>query len=99
MPALEFLKWEEYFSIYPFTQDREDMRNAKLCATIVNMSGKQLKKGHIVNVSDFLPSFFEEAQVQKRDIRLPTLEEQQYQFLAFTAKVKALKGSKQRKPL
>lgn len=41
---MELLGWEEYFRIYPFTQDREDFRNARLLEAINNhVQGKGFK--------------------------------------------------------
>jgi hypothetical protein len=55
MPASDFVGWQEYFSIYPFTQDREDLRSARLCAVITNMSGKAVER--TVDARDFLPDY------------------------------------------
>lgn len=43
LPASVIRGWKDYFSIYPFKEDREDVRSALLRATIYNMSGKSMK--------------------------------------------------------
>jgi hypothetical protein len=55
MPAEDFAFWQEYFNIYPFTQDREDERTALLATVITNMSGKVLKRE--IKMSAFMPSY------------------------------------------
>ena len=57
MPAPEFVEWQAYFSIYPFTQDREDLRIALLAATISNVSGRTVKR--MREVQDFLPNYLQ----------------------------------------
>lgn len=57
MSAREYIGWQAYFDIYPFTQDREDERTALLAQTIANMSGKALKKP--VKMSVFMPTYIE----------------------------------------
>ena len=47
--------WIEFFSIYPFTQDREDERVALLATVIANISGKALKRP--AKITDFLPVY------------------------------------------
>lgn len=36
LPASEIVGWMEYFTIYPFTQDREDYRMARILEMINN---------------------------------------------------------------
>jgi hypothetical protein len=57
MPANDFIGWQAYFNIYPFTQDREDARFALLAQIITNMSGKTLKNP--MKLSAFLPTYIE----------------------------------------
>jgi hypothetical protein len=55
MPYEEYIGWQAYFSIYPFTQDREDWRNARVVTSIRNMQNRWLKKPE--KVEDNLPDF------------------------------------------
>lgn len=57
MNATEYIGWQAFFEIYPFTQEREDERTALLAQVIANMSGKSLKKP--VKLSAFMPVYFE----------------------------------------
>lgn len=36
LPASEIVGWMEYFKVYPFTQDREDFRMARILEMINN---------------------------------------------------------------
>lgn len=58
MPALHFLQWKEYFSIFPFSEDRQDLRMAVLASVIYNTSGKTFKStlGPSTFLFDFLGS-------------------------------------------
>lgn len=55
MTANEYIGWQAFFEIYPFTQQREDERTALIATTVANMSGKALKNS--VKLSAFLPSY------------------------------------------
>lgn len=52
MSASELIEWQAYFSIVPFTQDREDMRTGIIASTIVNML--RSSKGKVANPMDFV---------------------------------------------
>jgi len=52
---MEYVGWQAFFEIYPFTQEREDERTALLAQVIANMSGKALKRE--VKMSVFMPSY------------------------------------------
>ena len=59
LPTSVINGWKIYFSIYPFSEDREDLRNALLRSTIYNVSGKTVKKDVKVSelMTDFLKNF------------------------------------------
>ena len=59
MPANDFIGWQAFFTIYPFTQDREDARTALLAQITANMSGQKLKNP--LKLSAFLPTYIDEA--------------------------------------
>lgn len=61
MSANEFMGWQAYFEIYPFTQQREDERTALLAMVVANMSGKSLKKQ--IKLSAFLPVYLESEKI------------------------------------
>jgi hypothetical protein len=81
MPYSEFLGWQAYFQLYPFTQDREDYRTALVAATIANMSGKSLKRARAVE--DFLPHYLQPVTQEK------SIEQQRADKEAFKAKLRA----------
>jgi hypothetical protein len=81
------LFWQEHFSFYPFTFDREDARFAKLIAWMVNISGRTAKKPF--KETDFLPDYLGEKRAPARKEK--TLEQQRSDFLAFKAKLKAVR--------
>lgn len=84
LPASEIVFWEEYFNIYPFTQDREDARTAQVAQTVTNMQGRFAKNP--LPLSYFLPDFYDE----KKDNY--TIEEQTQRALAFREKMQRLQG-------
>jgi hypothetical protein len=52
----EYIGWVEHFSIYPFKEERADIRNAMLCFYIVK-NGADPKKSKKLKVTDFLPQY------------------------------------------
>ncbi len=82
MPASEIVGWMEYFSIYPFTPDREDFRTARLCE-MINLNTQML--GFKDKSSEFfMPDYL-------TDRILITDEQKQIAAeLAFAAKLEAL---------
>ena len=87
MRASEYFGWQEYFDIYPFTQDREDARFAMLATVIANISGKTLK--HSLREDDFMPDYLKERTPVVTD---KTLEQQHLEFAAFKEKLQAANG-------
>jgi hypothetical protein len=79
MPASEFAGWQAFFSIYPFTQDREDYRTALLATTISNVSGRMLQQ--LSDVDTFLPDYLHIAPREK------TLDQQRADKEAFKAQL------------
>lgn len=84
MPASEFFGWQEFFEIYPFTQERADSRFAMLAAVIANVSGKSLKRA--MRERDFMPDYLG---ARRSVVREKSLEEQRLEFLAFKQKLNA----------
>lgn len=68
LPATEIVGWEEYYSIYPFPQEREDARTALLAQTVANMSGRMIKDGYEKKIEEFLPDYLDERNVQELSI-------------------------------
>jgi len=85
MPASEYFGWQEYFDIYPFTQDREDARFAMLAAVIANVSGKMLKSS--MSESVFLPDYLGE---RKLVVIEKSLEQQAQEFSDFKERLRAI---------
>lgn len=83
MPATEYIEWQAYFSIFPFSEDRQDRRNAQLCAVIANISGKSLKRD--VSADTFMPHYLEAPRA-----RTPSIEQQAKEFAAFHSKFKSV---------
>ena len=71
MPATEIVGWMEYYSIFPFPQDRADYRIAQLCELT-----NQIAKGNVRKYSSWkffmldplgvydLPALLEQAEIQ-----------------------------------
>lgn len=53
MSMREFMNWLAYLKIEP-PEEPEDLRNAALQATIMNMSGRSLNKGKFVTPDELL---------------------------------------------
>ena len=83
MSANEFIGWQAYFEIYPFTQEREDERTALLAQTVANISGKMLKKP--MKLSVFLPNYLG----LEKEIIDPL---QRNEYAAFKQKLQDVKG-------
>lgn len=97
MPASEFQDWQAYFSIYPFTQDRQDMRTALIAERVTNAVGK-LAAGmagkrtyHPVELKKFLIDYLGD---QKRAQPAKSLKQQQKEFAAFADQLRAAQGIK-----
>ena len=86
LPASELLDWEEYFSIFPFNQDRADLRVAMLASTIANMSGKQERSA--VSEKLFLPNYLHDT--SEHMLTNKSVEQQHTEFRSFTATYRAL---------
>jgi hypothetical protein len=66
LPASEIEFWRAYYSIYPFPQEREDVRTALLAQTIANMSGRTIKDGFERKIEHFLPDYLNERNLINR---------------------------------
>jgi len=86
MPASEYMGWQAYFSIYPFTQDREDFRSALLVTAIRNMAGRTLKS--LEGVEDHLPDYLGGRAAKRADG--PSLVEQRKADIAFGQRLRAM---------
>ena len=84
MPADEFLYWQSFFSIYPFTQDQRDWQSAMLLSTLVNLhNAAHASKRHPykpVSPLDFLPDYLNERKPKETE---KSVEEQNAEFEAF----------------
>jgi len=89
MSAEEFIFWDEHFSYFPFTFDRDDQRTAMLISVLTFMEGRQLKQP--LKESRFIPDYLG----TRTRSHEPTLEEQQRDFAAFHSKLKAIQPKKQ----
>ena len=72
--------WEEYFKIYPFSEDRADSRAALISQTVANMSGQKLKV--LLDLSTFLPKYLDEVSPVEK-----SLARQKVEALAFREKL------------
>jgi len=86
MPASEYLGWQAYFEIYPFSEDRADGRAAMLAAVIANVSGKTLKNS--LRESIFMPDYLKERN-KPMPITEKSLEQQAREWAEFKAKYQA----------
>lgn len=59
MPASEIIGWQVFFSIYPFTQDREDKRMGQL-AWIINWVN-----GGKAELAKFIPNYLKQFEPKK----------------------------------
>lgn len=90
MPATEFFGWQEFFTIYPFSEERQDARVAMLAAVIANVSGKSLKR--TMRERDFLPDYLG---TRPSVVVEKSLETQRAEFIAFKEKLNAVQGKTQ----
>jgi hypothetical protein len=90
MPAHEFIEWQSYFNLYPFSFEVIEHSTAKLLYFIFNTAGKQFRpvKDHLV----FLPEYMKE---EKEIIFKPKSLEQQYaEMSGFVSKLKKFEETK-----
>lgn len=96
MPAQEFIYWQSYFSIFPFTQDREDWHAAMISVTIANYLGMLLAQNSgrrsykPVSVEAFLPDYLGTRKPAK--VVEKSVEQQHMEMAAFVEKLKAAQG-------
>lgn len=76
MPASEINGWREYFSIYPFTQEREDFRIAMLAELVNNSVQMKYFKGK--SYKDFLPDYLGEFAPKEKTEEQKEAEERAY---------------------
>ena len=79
----------EFFNIYPFTQEREDIRMARLYEMVNNIVPSKYYK-NIKSFMDFMPTFTDTDRQQAKD---RTLEEQIEADIAFGNKLQELTRS------
>jgi hypothetical protein len=63
LPASEIVDWMEYYGIFPFPQDREDFRMARICEAI-----NQTAKGLAMQQGSwkfFMPDYLRELDLQE----------------------------------
>lgn len=80
MSSREIGYWKEFFSIYPFTQDREDARMAQISFMISSANGGKTP------FETFLPKYVEEDIV----IEEKSLEQQEFELAIFKANYTSL---------
>jgi hypothetical protein len=61
----EYSDWVTFFTVEGFPDEKEDIRTAKICSTISNMSGKTLKREYIRKIEDFLPEYWSDPEPKK----------------------------------
>ena len=90
MPATEFREWQAYFSIYPFTQEREDWRTAKILSAIATAVS-----GTVVEPGIFIPDYLavRTANLRRKETDL-SLEEQTQADVAFGNQLRAVKAKR-----
>lgn len=86
LPVSVINGWKEYFSIYPFSDTREDIRNALLRAAIYNISGKKLKRD--VNPKELLIDYIDE--IKKRSSPRNSRNEQNLKYIQHMQKIEGI---------
>lgn len=99
MPASEFVEWQAYFTIFPFSEDREEIRNAELISWLTYISsltaqGKGLKNK--IPAKDLVHDYLAPYREPKKFVP-KSREQQKQEFAAFVAKHKALEKAVQGK--
>jgi len=69
MPASEIIGWQVFFSIYPFTQDREDMRMGQLSWIMNRVNGGKTE------LAKFIPNYLKDIE-PKKQVAVKSLEVQ-----------------------
>ncbi len=77
--------WQEHFSYFPFTFDRDDQRFAMLTSNLTFIEGRQLKQP--IKENKFIPNYLGE---REEVVSHKTLEQQQAEFAAFASKLKSM---------
>lgn len=75
LPASEIMYWHEYFSIYPFTRDLEDLRHAQLIHTLRIINGDKKSK-----IKHYLPAYKDISLGEKRARSLIDQREEALEF-------------------
>ena len=59
LPASEIMFWKEYYDIFPFPQERDDLRTALLAERITNMISIQTagRNARMLDMDDFMPKY------------------------------------------
>jgi hypothetical protein len=89
MPAHEFVEWQAYFQIYPFSFEALEYQNAKLAYFIHNTSGKNLRP---IDFSKFLPDYMKEE--KEIDFKSKSIEQQSIEMSQFVSKLKKFEETK-----
>mgnify|MGYP001618841512 CR=1 FL=1 len=76
LPASEINGWRDYFNIYPFTQDREDFRMARICE-MLNLATQHLGYKD-KNFTFFMPEYLDYTPTPKRTEEEKLADERAY---------------------
>lgn len=87
LPASELLGWENYFSIYPFTQDREDYRMARIIE-MINLSTQNMGYRN-KNFLYFMPDYLVEPKSEEQKLD----EERRFVQMAIAAGFAKMEGA------
>ena len=56
-PMSMLLRWQSFYEIDPFGQEREDIRVASICLAVSNAAGVKKKGGGKLTLQDFMLDF------------------------------------------
>ena len=89
MPATEFVSWQAYFSIYPFSVERQELQAALVAERITNSIGKLIaflakrRTYNPVDINTFLPDYLG---TREKPVTEKSIEQQRAEYLAFKAR-------------
>ena len=67
MTSWEFSHWIAYYEMDPWGDERADLRNAMMCATMANIHRK--KGSRRITIGDFMPRFGEKQEQDPEQMR------------------------------
>lgn len=82
----QFSEWQEYYTLEPFGEERDDLRAGTIASVIANVN-RDPRRGVAFKPSDFMPKFGTTAEESGTGARAPLTDQSQWSRVKEMAKM------------